>query len=184
MRPGWHVDERVVYETPWWRLYNDGITAPDGSETTYIWARTTSGRGAVMCIPRTEDGRFLLIRIYRHPIRRDAWEFVAGLIDEGETPKQAAIREVAEEIGVQPSDVHMFPPYVPVSGFIGDQFHVALATIPNVGLDDLQLQAEEGIAEAQFVDEGGLKAMVKDGRIEDGITLVALAHLWASRETR
>jgi ADP-ribose pyrophosphatase len=137
-----------------------------------------------MCIPRTEDGQLLLIRIYRHPLRRETWEFVAGLIEDGETPEQAAVREVGEEIGVTPSKVQMFPPYVPVSGFIGDQFYIALATIPNVTLDDLRLQADEGISGAIFVGEGDVKAMVRDGQIEDGITLVALAHYWASLEAQ
>ena len=184
MRHGWKVDERVAYETPWWRLYNDSVTAPDGSESTYVWARTTSGSGAVMCIPRTEDGRILLIRIYRHPMRRETWEFVAGLIDDGETAEQAAIRELGEEIGVTPSSVRMFPSYVPISGFVGDEFHVALATIPDVTLSELRLQADEGISGARFVDSSELGAMVRDGQIEDGITLVALAHYWASLEAR
>eukprot|EP00553_Chaetoceros_curvisetus_P000469 CAMPEP_0204615096 /NCGR_PEP_ID=MMETSP0717-20131115/2682_1 /ASSEMBLY_ACC=CAM_ASM_000666 /TAXON_ID=230516 /ORGANISM="Chaetoceros curvisetus" /LENGTH=250 /DNA_ID=CAMNT_0051627957 /DNA_START=204 /DNA_END=956 /DNA_ORIENTATION=- len=41
----------------------------------------------------------LLIQQYRPPIQNYAMEFPAGLIDDGETPEQAAIREFKEETG-------------------------------------------------------------------------------------
>lgn len=182
MHPDWDVDPRLAYETPWWRIHDDAIVRPDGGQTTYIWAQTTNGRGAVMCIPRTEDGRYLLIRIYRHPMKRYTWEFVAGLIDGDESPERAAAREVEEETGVRPVSVRVYPPYVPISGFVGDQFHIALATIPDVNIEDLALQSEEGIVEAQFASSEDLRQMVRRGEIEDGITLVALAHHWAGLE--
>ena len=47
--------------------------------------------GAVV-VRRTDKGlRFLMLRAFRH------WDFPKGLVENGETPRQAALREVQEE---------------------------------------------------------------------------------------
>ncbi len=43
------------------------------------------------------DGRVLGVRQHRPAVERDTWELPAGLIDPGETPHEAAARELAEE---------------------------------------------------------------------------------------
>lgn len=43
-----------------------------------------------------EDGRVLLVR----PTYKPSWEIPGGLVEEGESPHEAATREVAEEIGL------------------------------------------------------------------------------------
>lgn len=54
--------------------------------------------------------------------RSDAyyWHFIAGGVEEGETPRQAALREAQEEIGVE-TDAQLFPlmysTYVPATAF-------------------------------------------------------------------
>ncbi|MEU8504463.1 NUDIX domain-containing protein [Streptomyces brevispora] len=44
-----------------------------------------------------EDGRVLLV----DPTYKPGWEFPGGVVESGEAPAQAGIREVAEEIGIQ-----------------------------------------------------------------------------------
>ncbi|RIX27511.1 NUDIX domain-containing protein [Amnibacterium setariae] len=54
--------------------------------------------GAVAILALDDEGRVLLIRQYRHPIRTRAWEIPAGLLDKaGEPPLTGAQRELAEE---------------------------------------------------------------------------------------
>jgi 8-oxo-dGTP pyrophosphatase MutT (NUDIX family) len=50
-------------------------------------------------VPITDDGRVLLVRQYRHGTREMTLEVPGGLIDPGETPAQAAARELVEETG-------------------------------------------------------------------------------------
>ena len=42
----------------------------------------------------------VIVEQYRPPMDSITWEFPAGLIDKGETPGQAAIRELKEEVGL------------------------------------------------------------------------------------
>lgn len=58
-----------------------------------------SGRGAVMMVPFLDDDTLMLVREYAAGLHNYQLGFPKGLIDAGETPEQAANRELKEEIG-------------------------------------------------------------------------------------
>ncbi|PTP53319.1 ADP compounds hydrolase NudE [Vibrio splendidus] len=70
----------------------------NGVERTYERMKP-SGRNAVMMVPITEQGDILLVREYAAGTERYELGFPKGLIDPGEQPNQAAVRELKEEIG-------------------------------------------------------------------------------------
>lgn len=70
---------------------NTGLTRSNGIVIYPVWKK--------------EPDKIVLIRQYRYPINRWLYELPAGLIDEGETSEQAAIREMKEETGLD------FEPY-------------------------------------------------------------------------
>ena len=50
----------------------------------------------VVVVRQTDDGwRTLMLRAYRN------WDFPKGLMEQGETPMEAAVREVGEETGIR-----------------------------------------------------------------------------------
>jgi 8-oxo-dGTP pyrophosphatase MutT (NUDIX family) len=51
----------------------------------------------------------MIILQYRPPVEAYCVEFPAGLIDEGETPEQAAVRELKEETGYEGKVCEMTP---------------------------------------------------------------------------
>lgn len=54
---------------------------------------------------KKEPDKLVLLRQYRYPLDDWIYELPAGLIDAGETPQQAAVREMKEETGL------IFEPY-------------------------------------------------------------------------
>ena len=174
--------EHLVYETPLWDFYYDEITNFDGTAGHYGWARTHSGKGAVMTVPVTPSERYLLIKVYRYPLKRYLWEFPAGLIDDDETPLEAGRRELVEETGVTPETVVLLGSQTPVSGFIGDMFYTVLANIPEIGIGDIKPQISEGIVDKKIVTRQEIAAMAASQEIEDGMTLMCLARYWAGQE--
>lgn len=53
----------------------------------------------VNVVPLTDDGQVVFIRQYRHGIRDVTLEVPGGIVDPGESPAAAALRELSEETG-------------------------------------------------------------------------------------
>lgn len=61
------------------------------------WLETMERRlSSVAVILETVDGSALIVKATYKPY----WTFTGGIIDAGETPKEAAVREVKEELGL------------------------------------------------------------------------------------
>lgn len=70
----------------------------NGERRVYRRAPAT-GHGAVIVVPLVDDGTVLLVREYAAGTHRYELGLVKGAIDAGETPEQAANRELQEEAG-------------------------------------------------------------------------------------
>lgn len=92
----WPVREtREAYRHPFLSLALDTIEAPDGESFERIYVRH---HGAVGVVAMDVDDRVLLLEQYRHPARSRLVELPAGVLDhDGEDPRDAAARELAEE---------------------------------------------------------------------------------------
>ncbi|MER5771676.1 NUDIX hydrolase [Streptomyces sp. NPDC001985] len=77
----------------------DDVVMPDGS----VHRRDYQVHpGSVAVLALDDDGRVVVLRQYRHPVRQKLWEIPAGLLDiPGENPLHAAQRELYEEAHVK-----------------------------------------------------------------------------------
>ncbi|MEU1626648.1 NUDIX hydrolase [Streptomyces sp. NPDC020096] len=81
---------------------SDVVAMPDGTTARRDY-QTHPGSVAVVALD--DDGRVLVLRQYRHPVRQRLWEIPAGLLDvPGEHPLHAAQRELYEEAHVKAVD--------------------------------------------------------------------------------
>src|SRR5688572_14592784 len=89
-RPGWAtVGSETVFANPHLEVHRVTVTSPT-RPTPFPWT-VCHRKGAVVVAPQTAEGKFILVRQERVPIRATIWEFPAGQIDEATEHDRAAI---------------------------------------------------------------------------------------------
>lgn len=95
---------------------------------TRIYERIRSNHhGAVLIIPVTADHRLLLVKEYAAGIDDYDLGFPKGLIDSGESPIDAANRELQEEVGFAAETLHFLRSITLAPGYFGARMDVILA---------------------------------------------------------
>ncbi|EFL14363.1 ADP-ribose pyrophosphatase [Streptomyces sp. C] len=104
---------------------SDEVRMPDGSVARRDYQVHP---GSVCVLALDEDGRVLVVRQYRHPVRRRLWELPAGLLDvPGENPLHAAQRELYEEAHVKAGDWRVLADFFASPGGSDEAIRVFLA---------------------------------------------------------
>ncbi len=97
-RGPWTVTEsREVYRNPFITVREDQAVQENGEESRFGIVEMKPG---VSVLPLDDDGHVHLIEVYRFTLDRTMTEAIAGGMDEGETPREAAERELREEAGI------------------------------------------------------------------------------------
>ncbi len=89
----------VVAKSKLFTIESLDLEFSNGVKRTYERMKR-SGRQAVLMVPVTDTGDLLLIREYAAGTEEYELGFPKGLVDLGETPQEAANRELKEEIGL------------------------------------------------------------------------------------
>lgn len=101
-----------------------------GAERLWESAERENFSGAVLIIPLMRpSNRVIVIRQYRPPARRYVVEFPAGLVNPGEAPEIAAIRELREETGFVASSTRLYPPAYTTPGMADESVNLVIAEI-------------------------------------------------------
>lgn len=168
---------RLATENSRWRVYLDHIRDAAGHEVSdYLVVepkvKLANGVTGVAVLP-VIAGRIVLLPTWRHAVERQGLELVKGFIDAGETPEQGALRELAEETGLGCDRASL--------GFVG---HVAPEPSTLAGKGALFIARdcrpvagrqddEAGLGQPQRFTAAEVEALMRDGAIEDAMTLVA-----------
>jgi 8-oxo-dGTP pyrophosphatase MutT (NUDIX family) len=116
--------ERSLYSDRWLDLRLADVELPDGRHLDHRLIRMAPSAGALVVDDRD---RVLLLWRHRFITGRWGWEMPMGGIAEGETPMQAAAREVEEETGWRPGPLRPLTYLQPTSGIM-DAAHNVFTT--------------------------------------------------------
>ena len=97
MKPWKLLSSEFLVDAPWLKVAKETCELPNGKVIDDFY--TLWQPDWVLILARTKEGKWVMTEQYRHGTGKIALEFPAGIIDKGETPEKAAIRELQEECG-------------------------------------------------------------------------------------
>jgi len=164
------LNSKTIYKGRVVELAIDRIIEPGGVRVVRELVRHP---GSVVVLPHLPDGRVVLVRQFRYAAQKPLWELVAGSLEPGETPAQAAQRELLEETGYRAQSLKPLFSFYPSPGFLNEQMHLVEAR--GLTRSKAQPESDERIRIGRFT-VAQLRQRLTAHKFEDGKTLVGL--LW------
>jgi len=187
MRASQILEEKTLYRNRWTELVE--LVYRDEKDQIRNWegVHRSNRSSAVVIIPRLfPSGSFVLIRQFRPPTGKYMLEFPAGLIDEGETPSETALRELKEETGYMGRVESVTPPLYTSPGLLSESCYLTYVSIDEAIVENRFPQAENEPGESieVIVLEAGkvlpyLEVASKNG---DGIDIKLFTYFYKNEK--
>jgi ADP-ribose pyrophosphatase len=126
---------------------------------------------AAAVVPFVAHDQIVMVKQYRYALGKETLEIPAGKLDPGETPEACVRRELLEETGYDAGELTFLYTYAPAIGYSNELIHIYSAR----GLKKTRKKIDEGeISSLKIYSTRRLRRMMKEGRLVDGKTLLAL----------
>ncbi|MGW0657557.1 NUDIX hydrolase [Streptodolium elevatio] len=167
--------ERIVYDNEWVRVLLADVELPDGARFEHHVIKL---RAAAMVVLIDGQHRVLLVWRHRFVADRWGWELPGGLVDDDESPADAAARELLEEVGYTARTLRHVARFQPMVGMVDSWHDVYVGEGPRRVAEPTE-QSE--IARMEWVPLGRIPALIACGDIWNSGTLVGVLHVIADR---
>ena len=170
-----------VYETPIFDLYKIDREASSGKKGSFVVVACPDWTNVVPLVKNSEgEDCFLMVRQYRQGSRSLTLEFPGGMLDPGEEPRTAAIRELREETGYIADKLAYAGKINPNPAFMTNACHTFIATgLKHVAAQDLD---ENELVDFELIPVAELERDMGTGIHNHAIMVVAL--FWYQRWKR
>jgi len=158
------ADSRVVLDTKWFQVVEQ--IQPDGAP--YYMLELLD---YVTVVAVTPARQILLVRQYRPVVQRQTLELPSGHVERGESPEDAARRELLEETGFDAPRLELLGTLVPDIGRLTNRMwcYFAAGVTPNDGVP----VREAGVSAIELPEADALKC-VSDGTMDHALNVAAL----------
>ena len=160
-------NRKTVFTTPWFQVLAE--PAPGGGQPHYV----IQGLDFVVIVAVTPQGQILLVRQFRVAAGAVTLELPAGHIDPGETPEQAARRELLEETGYAADTFKLMANLSPSVARFTNRMWCFLApdARPAAGAE---AQREAGVDLILY--DGGIRALIEEREFYSAPSCAALLY--------
>lgn len=143
---------------------------PEGHEKRFVRLDSPDW---INIIPITAAGEVVLIRQYRHGVRDVTLEVPGGMVDPGEQPAQAALREMEEETGYASHSARLLGDVWPNPAIMNNRCHMYLATdVRRIG--DPRPDPSERIEVVNY-PLSEVPGLIRNGQIRHALVVTAFA---------
>jgi len=126
----------------------------------------------VNIVPITPDGDVVMVKQFRHGLDDFTVEVPGGMVDPGETPMEAAGRELLEETGYRAAEIVPLGGANPNPALFGNTLHVFLGR----GVEWVEQVRNETTEETHVVvvAPAELRRLVREGAVNHALVIAAL----------
>jgi len=158
----------TIHQAKVFKLIRENVTLENGTTTDVEFIEHP---GATAVIPFLDDNRIVLLKQYRHALKKHIWEIPAGTLDPREEIVSCAKRELIEETGYSAAQWHRIGEITPVPGYSDERIHIFLATELQPADQNLD---EDEVIQVQAVDFFKALEMIGEGEIQDAKSIAGL----------
>lgn len=170
MKSKWKtLSSKIDYQNKW-MLVHKNIIQNDSREKLEFFYISLNTFSIVLAV--NNNGQIALSKNYRYIVKTNQLELTAGIIEEGETPEEAAVRELEEETGIVAKNTEMLGEIYTTNGVSDQKGYVVLAT--NLSQSNPKPTEFEQISPVAFYSVKEIKNIISKKLITDGPALAAL----------
>jgi len=161
----------IVFRGKVFDLQVDEITYNSGNKGV---RETALHHGGSVIVPVTNEGKLVLIKQFRYPLKTKLFELPAGKLFKGEDPQICAVRELEEETGYKAGTISKLGAIATTPGFCTEILHIFLATDLTAGEPDRE-EGEVGMEMFEYTLEE-VEKMITSQQIFDAKTLAGILY--------
>ncbi|MDO5719032.1 MAG: NUDIX hydrolase [Tissierellia bacterium] len=156
------------------RIINLRVDTVELPNRKYSRREIVEHSNSVLIIPILDDEYTLLVKQFRKAVDKVILEFPAGLIDSGEDPSEAALRELQEEVGYSANKLNYIYDAYSSPGFTNEKVSIFLAE----DLYESKLENDEDeFLEIVKIKIDDLIDMLHNYEISDAHTIIGIQYL-------
>jgi len=160
----------IVYANKWMKFVKNEVIHPNGAKGEYTYLDAIPG----VVILAQEENSIYLIREFKYPINKWIWNLFTGGVNKGQEPLDVAKNELKEEGNIIANKWVELGHFYTAPGIEVTDNYVFLATGLVVGEFHKGGQGDEAIDQIQKIKYEEINLMIKNGEIENGLSLAAL----------
>lgn len=175
----WKVlDHEYIIKRPWLTARRDKVELPDGRIIEEYYVLEYPDWVNVIAI--TQEGQFIMEKQYRHGLAVNSIELPCGVMEKGETPLEAAQRELLEETGYGNGRWSKLMTIAPNPGSMSNLTHCFLA----VGVEKISDQSLDATEEltVHLMSEDEIKSLLENDQIYQALMVAPLYKYFSDKK--
>ena len=161
------IKENEIYVGRICRFTHNEVTFDDGS-TGYRDDLHLPGAVAILAID--DEDNIFFVEQFRHAVDELLLELPAGMLEKGEDPQEAALRELEEETGYKAHHIEFLASFFTSPGVVNEMLYLYLA-------DHLEKTAQhlddDEFLKVRRIPSAQVKQMILDNKLNDGKSILA-----------